>query len=69
MNYWLNEFQHELQLLIDPIRSALLTIIIVIVLFWILCGIIGASINKYKGGGTGSLAFLPVYFSVHWVLH
>ena len=51
MNYWLNEFQHELQLLIDPIRSALLTIIIVIVLFWILCGIIGASINKYKGGG------------------
>ena len=47
MDYWLN----ELQLLIEPIRSALSTILIMVVLSWFLCGIIGASINKYKSGG------------------
>jgi len=47
VDYLLN----ELQLLIEPIRSALSTILSVIVLSCILCGIIGASINKYKSGG------------------
>ena len=46
-DYWLN----ELRLLIEPFLSALPTILAAIVLFWILCGIVGSSINKYKGGG------------------
>ena len=47
MDYWPTEWNA----IIEPIRNELPTILTVIVLFWLLCGLVGAGVNKYKSGG------------------